>query len=119
MPSNKKVLIIEDEVDLCFLLKDYFIRKNCEVFLSHTLNEGQALLNDNAPAIVFLDNNLPDGAGWSLAPIIARDYPDARIVLISAFQPNIPDMPEHSQFTIIEKPIAFSDLDKEFSGFWN
>lgn len=116
MPENKRVLIIEDEPDLCFLLKDYFMRKNYDVVFSHTLNGGKALLQTDHPNIVFLDNNLPDGAGWAFAPVIANDFPDIYIVLISAFQKTFPEMPAHSKFSTIEKPIAFSDLDRQFSG---
>jgi DNA-binding response OmpR family regulator len=117
MPNNKKVLIIEDEPDLCLLLKDYFVRKNYDVFVSHSLHEGKALLHTNHPNIVFLDNNLPDGIGWTLAPIIAADFPDTYIILISAFNPKLPEMPAHSKFRLLEKPIALSDLDKQSSGF--
>ena len=44
MPENKKILIIDDETDLCLLLKEYFVKKHYEVILSHTLMEGTHLL---------------------------------------------------------------------------
>ena len=112
---RRKVLIIDDEIDLCHLLKSYFLRKNYEVYLSHTLEQGLAFLKSLQPDIVFLDNNLPDGVGWSIAPTVARDYPDAHINLISAFHPVMPPMPEHAKFTLIEKPISLTDLDKQFA----
>ena len=37
MSQKKKVLIIDDEVDLCLLLKTYLNRRNYEVYCSHTL----------------------------------------------------------------------------------
>lgn len=37
---DKKVLIIDDEVDFCLLLKGYFLRKKGEVYIYHTLSEG-------------------------------------------------------------------------------
>ena len=115
MSVKKKVLIIDDETDLCLLLKDYFIRKNYTVFLSHTLTEGVQLLTDTHPDILFLDNNLPDGLGWTDAPQYAVRFPHTFIVLISAFHPETPVMPEGSQFTIIEKPLSFTDLDKKIA----
>lgn len=115
MPESKKVLIIDDETDLCLLLKDYFLRKNYEVNIAHTLKEGKGLLSSIHPDILFLDNNLPDGTGWSVAPKIALEYPATYIVLISAFHPQLPEMPVKSQFRAIEKPISFADLNKQFS----
>ncbi|MCW3120825.1 MAG: response regulator [Flavipsychrobacter sp.] len=115
MPESKKVLIIDDETDLCLLLKDYFIRKNYKVDISHTIKEGLELLRTIGPDILFLDNNLPDGIGWTLAPEIAENYPSTYIVLISAFHPLLPEMPEKAQYRTIEKPISFADLNKQFS----
>jgi DNA-binding NtrC family response regulator len=115
MHSRRKVLIIDDEIDLCHLLKSYFLRKNFEVYLSHTLEQGVAFLKTLNPEVVFLDNNLPDGIGWSIAPTIAKEFPGTYINLISAFHPVLPDMPVDSKYTIIEKPISLTDLDKQFA----
>ena len=113
MDNRKKVLIIDDEIDLCLLLKSYFIRKNYDVYLSHTLEDGLSFLKTLKPHVLFLDNNLPDGIGWNAAPDIARKYPDIYINMISAFHPNAPAMPKNAKYSIIEKPISFSDLDKQ------
>lgn len=110
--QKTKVLIIDDEPDLCLLLKAYFSRKNCEVYISHSLETGLDHLESILPQILFLDNNLPDGTGWAHAPALANRYPNMEIAMISAFHPNRPEMPEHARFTILEKPISFSDLDK-------
>jgi DNA-binding response OmpR family regulator len=115
MPNKKKVLIIDDETDLCLLLRDYFLRKNYSVSVSHTLNEGRMLLKTINPDILFLDNNLPDGTGWSIAPQIADEYTSTYIVLVSAFHPTAPDMPLNAKFRIIEKPISMADLNKQFA----
>ena len=115
MHSRRKVLIIDDEIDLCHLLKSYFLRKNCEVYLSHTLEQGIAFLKTLQPDVVFLDNNLPDGVGWNIAPQIAKDHPNVYLNLISAFHPVLPQMPEEANFNVIEKPISLTDLDGRFS----
>lgn len=117
MPSNNKILIIDDETDLCLLLKDYFVRKNYEVHVAHSLNDGLLMLDVIKPGVLFLDNNLPDGIGWALAPQIAANHPGMYTVMVSAFHPQIPIMPEHAQFTILEKPFSKIDLDRQFSDF--
>jgi DNA-binding response OmpR family regulator len=115
MPGRKKILIIDDETDLCLLLKDYFVRKNYEVEVAHTLKEGVEMLYSSQPDMLFLDNNLPDGTGWNTAPQYAIDFPGIYIVLISAFHPVVPEMPVGARFCIIEKPISLGDLDNQFS----
>lgn len=117
MAVERKLLIIDDETDLCLLLKEYFTRKNYTVFLSHSLSEGKKILDSIKPEILFLDNNLPDGYGWHDAPLLAAQYPDTYIVLISAFHPDVPAMPNTANFRFIEKPISMSDLDIQFAAF--
>ena len=117
MFTGKKILIIDDETDLCLLLKNYFLRKNYEVIVAHSLSEGRLLLKKSRPDILFLDNNLPDGIGWDIAPAIAADFPEIYIVLISAFHPAVPIMPVNVNYRVIEKPISMVDLDKQFSTF--
>lgn len=115
MHGQKKVLIIDDEIDLCLLLKSYFLRKGHEVHLSHSLEEGVSLVEDLKPDIIFLDNNLPDGIGWQVAPELAAAFPNIHIVLISAFHPDMPEMPVNAKVQMIEKPISLTDLDRQFA----
>lgn len=115
MYDRRKVLIIDDEIDLCLLLKSYFLRKNYEVYLSHTLEEGVSFLKTLQPDILFLDNNLPDGIGWSVAPQLASQFPNMYINLISAFHPVNPEMPANARYSVIEKPISLTDLDKQLA----
>lgn len=117
MSSEKKILIIDDETDLCLLLKDYFVRRQYNVFLSHTLEDGEKILKTVSPDILFLDNNLPDGIGWNNAPAIAETHPSTYIVLVSAFHPEVPKMPEHTRYKVLEKPISLSDLESQLALF--
>lgn len=114
MQQGKKVLIIDDEIDLCLLLKSYFLRKDYEVYVSHTLTTGIQQLNESIPDILFIDNNLPDGTGWEVVPSIAVKYPEISFYLLSAFHPTPPKMPLPATCHIIEKPVSFSELDKLF-----
>ena len=43
---KKKVLIIDDEIDLCLLLSAYLTSKNYEVSIANTLMEGLKNLNN-------------------------------------------------------------------------
>jgi len=117
MSDNRKILIIDDETDLCLLLKEYFLRKNYDVIVSHTLQEGIGLLKEYKPDILVLDNNLPDGIGWAEAPSFAVNFPDTYIVMVSAFHPAMPAMPGNARYRVIEKPISMAELDKQFSSF--
>jgi len=108
--GRKKVLIIDDEVDLCLLLKTYLIKRNFEVYYTHTLNEGKRKFNLIKPDILFLDNNLPDGTGWGEVPEFLSANPELQLHLISAYHPDHPN-PRGNFFKIWEKPLTLKELD--------
>jgi len=110
-----KVLIIDDEIDLCLLLKSYFQKRGFEVILSYSLLDGKEKIGEHKPDYLFLDYNLPDGLGWDIAPEVAIKYPTIKQFLISAYHPPIPQMPSFAVYQTLEKPISFSDLDTFFS----
>lgn len=106
--KQTKILIIDDEADLRNLLKSYFEKHNCVVMLAETLDEGMAALDLFKPDQIFLDNNLPDGSGWSKTQHILMNYPQCQLNLMSGYL-----VPKTSamNFRIIEKPISFAELD--------
>ncbi|MFT3825422.1 MAG: response regulator [Chitinophagaceae bacterium] len=107
----KTVLVIEDETDLCLLLKAFFVRKKYEVATAATLEEGLKQIDLKIPDILFLDNNLPDGLGWEHASALTEKYPDLFLNLISAYHPSLPNVKVTSRLKIWEKPISLRDLD--------
>lgn len=114
MAMRKKVLIIDDEVDLCLLMKSYFIRKNYEVYIAHTLADGLNRLKEINPDFLFIDYNLPDGLGWDVLPELYKQYPSIHFHLISAFRPTMPSELDGSKLTVWEKPISLKALDHFF-----
>jgi two-component system, OmpR family, response regulator len=111
MSAKKKVLIIDDEVDACLLLKNYFAKKEFEVYCSYTLKEGLQQVKNVHPDILFLDNNLPDGFGWEASGSLLRENPELEIHLISAYHNS---MLNHGrrQIKVWQKPISFKTLDE-------
>jgi DNA-binding response OmpR family regulator len=112
--SLKKVLIIYDETDLCILLKNFFIKQNYEVVVSHKLADGLKEALDFRPDIIFLDNNLPDSQGWIKAEWFLKELPMTNIFLISAYK-FISSLPTNPRLTIIEKPLSLKAIEELIS----
>ena len=109
----KRVLIVDDEVDLCLLLKQFLTKKNYEVYIAHTLSEGLDLLDSLRPDTLMLDNNLPDGMGWDFADDIRKKYPTMNITLVSAYQLAKDFQPKlAAAVNFLEKPISLKDIEK-------
>lgn len=112
--GKKKVLIIDDEVDFCLLMQFYLSKKNCDVSISHTLHDGLGHVRSDAPDIVILDNNLPDGLGWPAAKNILDAAPGVNLFLISANETGnsgARNDSDNSQFHVVEKPISITQID--------
>lgn len=106
--TTKKILIIDDETDFSSLLKTYFERKSCEVIIANSITSGMEALETFRPDYLFLDNNLPDGLGWSKTEFILTNYPFCQLNLISG---HLVPKTSAMNFRIIEKPLSFNDLD--------
>ncbi|MFT4152841.1 response regulator [Parafilimonas sp.] len=109
--NGKKVLIIDDEVDLCILLKNFLTRQHYDVVISHRLSDGLREALDFYPDIIFLDNNLPDSQGWTKAGYLLEALPNTALYLISAYKSAGESVPENPRITVIEKPLSLKAIE--------
>jgi len=79
-----KIVIIDDEEDLCFLLSNMLNTYGFEVSYFHNLSSGMEGLRESQPDWVIIDNNLPDGLGWEKVNEITDLVEKVRIIKISA-----------------------------------
>lgn len=82
---NNKILVIDDEVDICFLLGSMLKSRSFDVSFANSLSDGLSRLKSTLPAVLFLDLNLPDGSGLEVIARIKELYPDIKIIVISAY----------------------------------
>lgn len=82
--STLDALIIDDELDICFLLKSILKKKDLEVNYVNRLEDAKIALKDHTPPIIFLDNHLPDGLGIDFISYIKTNYPATKIIMITA-----------------------------------
>ena len=81
----KKALIIDDELDICMLLKGILKPIGIEAQYSTSLIEGLSNLSSDDFVLLFLDNNLPDGSGLESLSLIKKQNPGLKIIMISAY----------------------------------
>ena len=112
--TNQKVLIIDDEVDYCMIMKSYFQQKQYEVLLAFTLKDGLEMINSIRPDILFLDDNLPDGKGWPHIGSIVEKNPHIKVYLVSAYQHKSDFTSPSSNVIVWEKPLTMSLLNQNF-----
>jgi DNA-binding response OmpR family regulator len=79
-----KVLIIDDELDICYLLSGILREKKLRTSYVNTLSDAELALKNDTPSLLFLDNHLPDGFGLDFIEHIKTNYPTTKIIMITA-----------------------------------
>lgn len=81
--NNKKILIIEDDTDLCEGLHFSFTGDGYQVVDRETKREGLQEIEKGIYDMVLLDCNLPDGTGFELCKEV-RQFSDIPIIMLTA-----------------------------------
>jgi DNA-binding NtrC family response regulator len=84
MSDTNKVLIVDDELDICYLLSGMLKQRNFLTGFVNNLSDAVVALQTDTPAILFLDNHLPDGFGLDFIPFVKKNYPDVKVIMITA-----------------------------------
>ena len=82
LPLN--AMIVEDEKDLCFLLSLALQQMHLIISCANTITEAKRSIRKINPALLFLDNHLPDGSGIDFIGDVKRECPSTKIVMITA-----------------------------------
>ncbi len=85
LTETEKVMIVEDEKDLCFLLSAALKKNNVYSQCAFSINEAQKKIRDIRPSVVFLDNHLPDGYGSDFIATVKSLFPSTKIIMITAY----------------------------------
>ena len=107
----KKVLIVEDEGEMCLLLNILLNGEEMELEHVKTLEKACERLESVTPDVVILDNKLPDGYGIDLITYLKKNRPSTRIIMISGFDGAAKDVAlEAGADHYLEKPFTKEQL---------
>ncbi len=118
--ANRKVLIIEDEGDLCLLLNILLDGENMEVDHVPTLAKAEEYLLQESPAMILLDNRLPDGFGVDFISSIKKQHPSTKVIMISGVDVAAKDVAlENGADAFLKKPFTKAELFQSVTGLMN
>ena len=116
----KKVLIVEDEGDMCLLLNILLNGKEMELEHVNNLLAAGEYLEKEQPSVIILDNKLPDGFGVDFISYVKKMYPSIRIIMISGFDASVKDVAlENGADIFLEKPFTRDQLYQSIVGLLN
>jgi DNA-binding response OmpR family regulator len=117
---NKRVLIIDDDEELCEELTDIFQSEGFEVGIAHTGANGRSLMEKIKYQMIILDLKLPGMRGSEVLKLIKGNEPDQKVIVLSGkpFGQELTsghhldedEMIFHSADAVMKKPVKVEDL---------
>lgn len=87
MSEKPRVLIVDDEMDMCWALESILVLEGYKTHTATSGKEGLKLIQQLQPniSLLFLDAKLPDIDGLMFAEFIKQQYPQIKIIIITGY----------------------------------
>ena len=116
----KKILIVEDEGDICLLLNIILNGDQTDIDHVSSIAAAKKYLAEQQPSLIMLDNKLPDGFGLDFIEYIKKEYPAIKIVMISGFGLSARDLAlDNGADIFIEKPFTKQEVSSSVEALLN
>ena len=80
---NKKVLVVDDDKNICELLSLYLKKEGYQVVFAYDGSEAVDKAKEEKPNIIILDVMMPVINGWEACKLI-RQFTDVPIIMLTA-----------------------------------
>ncbi|MEO6722161.1 MAG: sigma-54 dependent transcriptional regulator [Ferruginibacter sp.] len=102
-----KILIIDDDLDMCLLLERFFTRHQFEVRITHSGKKGLEELERNKPDAILCDFRLGDTDGKELLIQIKQITPEVPVIIITGYSEikMAVEVMKHGAYDYVTKPL--------------
>lgn len=110
-----KMLVVDDEVEICDFLKIFFEERGYKVFVAHNGEMAMAAVADVKPAIVLLDVRMPGTDGVDVLRRIKELAPATKVLMVTAVETRdkIDEALRLGADNYITKPLSLEYLETE------
>jgi len=78
-----KLLTVDDELDVCEFIRDFFTQRGYKVFIALNGKDALAVVKKEKPKIVFLDVIMPQMNGLEVLRQIKETEPGIKVIMVS------------------------------------
>tara|TARA_R110002049_G_scaffold218363_1_gene389842 strand:+ start:1836 stop:3233 length:1398 start_codon:yes stop_codon:yes gene_type:complete len=82
---TEKILVIDDDTDICLLLKKYLTKNGYDVELAYTGKSALSIIEDKKIDLVLCDFRLPDMDGTETLKAIKKLKPSTKVIIITGY----------------------------------
>ncbi|NQT23280.1 MAG: response regulator, partial [Candidatus Omnitrophica bacterium] len=85
METKKKILIVDDEKEVCASLSEYLARRDFDVTVALSGKEAIKILSSTSFPVIILDIKMPDADGIDILKATIKEHPDTKILMLTGF----------------------------------
>ncbi len=110
-----KMLVVDDEIEICDFLKTFFEERNYKVFTALTGEVAIQLVDQENPAIVLLDIKMPGLDGIEVLRRIKTFHPATKVIMVTAIETRdkIDEATRLGADNYITKPLSLEYLETD------
>jgi len=115
MEQKPKLLVVDDEIEQCTFIKNYFSRRNFLVFTAATGEGALTIIKENKPDLVLLDMKLEGNMdGKDVLQILRQTDKETKVALVTGDILSEHEIQEIADLGIVEflnKPVDMQTLE--------
>jgi len=101
-----KVLVVDDEIDICSLLTHQLRKLGFQTSYCLTLHDAIQNLSATSYDLIFVDLNLTDGSGYDLISSLRKIDKQTKVIVISAYDSERNKVLDSGPNLFVPKPFA-------------
>ena len=81
-----KIMIVDDEVEICEFLKEFFVDRKYDVITAYSGAEALAAIEKDVPEILLLDITMPGIDGLQVLREVKRKFSSIKVIMVTAVE---------------------------------
>ena len=112
-----KILIVDDEIDVCDFVKHFFEERNCRTFTALSGEEALRILKKETPDLILLDIRMRKMDGIETLKKIRELDKDVNVIMVTAVddQDKMKICRKLGACKYVTKPLVLEELEKVVS----
>ena len=108
-----KILVVDDEIDVCDFVKNFFEERNYRVFMALGGSEALRILRKEKPDLILLDIKMKEMDGIQTLERIRKIDKNVKIIMVSALedQDKMEAAKKLGASKYITKPLVLEELE--------
>ena len=108
-----KVLVVDDEIDVCDFVKNFFEERNYRVFMALGGSEALRILRKEKPDLILLDIKMKEMDGIQTLERIRKIDKNVKVIMVSALedQDKMEAAKKLGASKYITKPLVLEELE--------